>query len=339
MIRTTRSARDFHGFPPICFRERRTASCGRLQSPCSVGRRFGSVATENCLKIGVHSRLACAIPICQKQEFSPKRSGTASTVGTAVPDTRTAGFLYSRPVHRRPRNLASKLALGNPRFLAFLCLQYVGSCLYIPTFRKDTAMPDHLVAEIVKLVKKAGILRPRDLRAHGIPRLYLGLAVEQGAITRVGRGLYTARGAKPTEHHSLAQASKRVPKGVVCLLSALRFHDLTTQSPFEVWLAIGEKARLPKLDNPPLRIVRFSQKTLIYGVQEHSIEGIAVRVYSPAKTVADCFRYRNKIGLDVALEALRECKRKRRATTDDIWKAAKACRVANVMRPYLESLQ
>jgi predicted transcriptional regulator of viral defense system len=130
-----------------------------------------------------------------------------------------------------------------------------------------------------------------------------------------------------------------VPKGVVCLLSALRFHDLTTQSPFEVWLAIGEKARLPKLDNPPLRIVRFSQKTLIYGVQEHSIEGVAVRVYSPAKTVADCFRYRNKIGLDVALEALRECKRKRRATTDDIWKAAKACRVANVMRPYLESLQ
>ena len=239
----------------------------------------------------------------------------------------------------RPRDLTSKLAPGDPRFLAFVGLQYVGSCLYIPTFRKDTTMPDHLVAEIVKLVKKAGILRPRDLHAHGIPRLYLGLAVEQGAITRVGRGLYIARGAKPTEHHSLAQASKRVPKGVVCLLSALRFHDLTTQSPFEVWLAIGEKARLPKLDNPPLRIVRFSQKTLIYGVQEHSIEGVAVRVYSPAKTVADCFRYRNKIGLDVALEALRECKRKRRATTDDIWKAAKACRVANVMRPYLESLQ
>lgn len=256
-----------------------------------------------------------------------------------MPDTRTAGVFIPRLVHRRPRDLTSELAPGNPRFLTFLCLQYVGSCLYIPTFRKDTTMPDHRVAEIVKLVKKAGILRPRDLHAHGIPRLYLGLAVEQGAITRVGRGLYIARGAKPTEHHSLAQASKRVPKGVVCLLSALRFHDLTTQSPFEVWLAIGEKARLPKLDNPPLRIVHFSQKTLIYGVQEHSIEGVVVRVYSPAKTVADCFRYRNKIGLDVALEALRECKRKRRATTDDIWKAAKACRVANVMRPYLESLQ
>ena len=211
--------------------------------------------------------------------------------------------------------------------------------VYIPLRLVRHSMSDHRTAEIVRLVRKAGILRPRDLHAHGIPRLYLGIAVDQGAIMRVGRGLYVARGARPTEHHSLAQASKRVPKGVVCLLSALRFHNLTTQSPFEVWLAIGEKARLPKLDNPPLRVVRFSRETLAYGVQEHSIDGVVVRVFSPAKTVADCFRYRNKIGLDVALEALRECKRRRRATTDDIWKAAKACRVANVMRPYLEFLQ
>ena len=199
-------------------------------------------------------------------------------------------------------------------------------------------MPNHRIADLTKLVKEAGILRPRDLRAHGIPRVYLRMAVDQGSIMQLGRGLYVARGAKPTEHHSLAQASKRVPKGVVCLLSALRFHDLTTQSPFEVWLAIGDKARVPKLDNPPLHIVRFSRKTLAYGIQEHSIEGVAVRVSSPAKTVADCFRYRNKIGLDVALEALRECQRKRRATADEIWRAAKACRVANVMRPYLEAL-
>ena len=155
---------------------------------------------------------------------------------------------------------------------------------------------------------------------------------------RVGRGLYVARGAKPTEHHSLAQASKRMPNGVVCLLSALRFHDLTTQSPFEVWLAIGEKSRLPKQANLQLRIVRFSHKALTYGVQDHRIEGVSVRVFTPAKTVADCFRYRNKIGLDVALEALRDCKRKRKATMDEIWKAAKVCRVANVMRPYLESI-
>ena len=171
-----------------------------------------------------------------------------------------------------------------------------------------------------------------------IPRLYLRMAADEGAIMRVGRGLYVARGARPTEHHSLAQASKRVPHGVVCLLSALRFHGLTTQSPFQVWLAISDKARLPKTDEPPLRIVRFSQKTLAYGVQEHRIEGVPVRIFSPAKTVADCFRYSNRIGLDVALEALRECRRKRRATSDELWQAAKVCRVANVMRPYLESL-
>jgi predicted transcriptional regulator of viral defense system len=164
------------------------------------------------------------------------------------------------------------------------------------------------------------------------------MAVDQGAIVRVGRGLYVPRGAKPTEHHSLAQASKQVPNGVVCLLSALRFHDLTTQSPYKVWLAIGEKSRLPRPENPPLRIVRFSGKSLAYGVQDHRIEGVPVRVFSPAKTVADCFRYRNKIGLDVALEALRDCTRKRKATMDEIWKAARVCRVANVMRPYLESI-
>jgi predicted transcriptional regulator of viral defense system len=199
-------------------------------------------------------------------------------------------------------------------------------------------MPNHRITDLTKLVKQAGILRPRDLQAHGIPRAYLRMAVDQGAIKQVGRGLYVAHGTRPTEHHSLAQASKRVPKGVVCLLSALRFHNLTTQSPFEVWLAIGEKARVPKLDNPPLRIVRFSRKTLAYEAQEHSIEGVTVRVFSPAKTIADCFRYRNKIGLDVALEALRECQRTRRATSDEIWRAAKACRVKNVMRPYLEAL-
>lgn len=193
------------------------------------------------------------------------------------------------------------------------------------------------ISHLVRLVKKAGILRPRDLQSHGIPRLYLRMAADKGLAMRVGRGLYVARGSHPTQHHSLAQASKRVPHGIVCLLSALRFHDLTTQSPFQVWLAIGDKARLPKTDNPPLRIVRFSQETLAYGVQEHRIEGVNVRIFSPPKTVADCFRYRNKIGLDVALEALRECRRKRRASADELWQAAKVCRVANVMRPYLES--
>jgi predicted transcriptional regulator of viral defense system len=145
-------------------------------------------------------------------------------------------------------------------------------------------------------------------------------------------------GASFGEQFTLAEACKRVPHGVVCLLSALQFHDLTTQAPFEVWMAISEKAWLPRVAYPPLRIVRFSGAALTSGIEEHQIEGVPVRVYCPAKTVADCFKYRNKIGLDVALEALRACWKKRRATMDDLWEAAKVCRMANVMRPYLESL-
>ncbi|MBN1855277.1 MAG: type IV toxin-antitoxin system AbiEi family antitoxin domain-containing protein [Pirellulales bacterium] len=191
---------------------------------------------------------------------------------------------------------------------------------------------------VLELVRRKGVLRPRDLEADGIPREHLRRLLDEGLLERTGRGLYVLAGSKPTPNHTLAEACKRVPHGVVCLLSALQFHELTTQAPFEVWLAIDEKARLPKVDYPPIRIVRFSGKSLEFGIQEHRIEGVAVRVYSPAKTIADCFKYRNKIGLDVALESLRDCWQKHRVTTDELWVAAKVCRVANVMRPYMESL-
>ena len=191
---------------------------------------------------------------------------------------------------------------------------------------------------VLELARQAGVLRPRDLDAEGIPREYLRRLLIEGLLDHPGRGIYVATGQKPTPNHSLAEACKRVPHGVVCLLSALQFHELTTQAPFEVWLAIGEKARRPKVDYPPLRIVRFSGPALEDGIQEKRIEGVIVKVYTPAKTVADCFKYRNKIGLDVALEALRDCWTKRRATMDELWKAAKTCRLANVMRPYLESI-
>jgi predicted transcriptional regulator of viral defense system len=189
---------------------------------------------------------------------------------------------------------------------------------------------------VVELARQAGILRSRDL--GGIPRQYLRLAEEQGKVTRVARGLYVATDVDVTENHDLALAAKRVPHGVVCLLSALRFHELTTQMPFEVWLAIDPKARLPKTEYPPLRIVRFSGAALSYGAAQYTIEGVTVRITMPAKTVADCFKYRNKIGLDVALEALRDCYQERKASLDEIWQAAKVCRVANVIRPYMESL-
>src|SRR4029077_5197468 len=121
-----------------------------------------------------------------------------------------------------------------------------------------------------------------------------------GVLERPSRGVYVLAEDEPTEHHGLAEACKRVPHGVVCLLSALRFHGLTTQAPFEVWLAIDRKARLPRVEHPPLRIVRIQSKVLAEGVEEHRIEGVPVRITTPVRTVVDCFVYRNKVGLDVA---------------------------------------
>jgi predicted transcriptional regulator of viral defense system len=190
----------------------------------------------------------------------------------------------------------------------------------------------------LQLVKKAGILRPRDLQQHGIPRQYLHILELAGEVQRTGRGLYVLANAEFTETHSLAEACKRVPKGVVCLLSALRLHELTTQLPHEVWLAMDEKARKPKVSQPLLRVVRFSGPSLTFGIQQRKIEGVQVRFYDPAKTVADCFKYRNKIGLDVAIESLRDCWRKKMATMHQLYQAAKVCRVAAVMQPYMESL-
>jgi predicted transcriptional regulator of viral defense system len=191
---------------------------------------------------------------------------------------------------------------------------------------------------LLDLVRAQGLVRPSDLAPLGIPRVALMRAVRRGQLERVGRGLYGLMGRPVSAHGTLAEVARRVPNGVVCLLSALRLHELTTQAPFQVWLAIPNKAAAPRLDYPPLRLVRFSGSALTEGVEEHVIDGVTVRVTSVAKTVADCFKYRHKIGLDVALEALREAWTARRMTSDEIWHHAKIDRVANVMRPYLESL-
>ena len=183
-----------------------------------------------------------------------------------------------------------------------------------------------------------GAVRARDATAEGVSRKRLATLTRGGAFERVGRGLYVPTAAKITEHHSLVEAAARVPHGVVCLLSALRFHGIGTQNPHEVWLAIDVKAWKPVADWPPLRIVRFSGVALTYGVEVHKLEGVDVRITSREKTVADCFKYRNKIGLDVGLEALREYLRSRKRSIDHLTKAAEACRVARVMRPYLEAL-
>jgi len=197
---------------------------------------------------------------------------------------------------------------------------------------------DTATDRLLDLVRTQGLVRPNDLAPLGIPRVALTRAVRRGQLERVGRGLYGLMARPVSAHGTLAEVALRVPKGVICLLSALRFHGLTTQAPFEVWLAIDNKAAIPKMDYPPLRINRFSGAALTGGIEEHVVDGVTVRVTSVAKTVADCFKYRNKIGLDVALEALREAWKNKRITSDEIWLYAKIDRVANVMRPYLESL-
>jgi predicted transcriptional regulator of viral defense system len=192
--------------------------------------------------------------------------------------------------------------------------------------------------QVVSKFRREGVLRPRDLAEAGVPRTILRRMVAEGILANPERGLYVLADAKPNLHQSLIEACKRVPHGIVCLLSALQFHGLTTQAPFEVWMAIAESARRPSVAHPPLRIVRFSGVSLTSGVEERVIDGARVCVTTPAKTVADCFKYRNKIGLDVALEALRDCRRTKRATMDDLHRAAVVCRMTRVMRPYLESL-
>jgi predicted transcriptional regulator of viral defense system len=191
---------------------------------------------------------------------------------------------------------------------------------------------------ILRLAEKSAVIRPRDLDEQGISRKHLGPLCRAGLLRRIGRGLYVLSEAQPTENRTLAEVAKRIPGGVVCLLSALQFHRLTTQAPYEVWLAIDRKAWRPTSADLPLRIFRFSGDALNKCIEEHRVEGVPVKIYTPAKTVADCFKYRNKIGLDVALEAIRDCWKQRRASMDELWQAAKICRVANVMRPYLESL-
>lgn len=193
--------------------------------------------------------------------------------------------------------------------------------------------------KLVELVRQQHIIRPRDLECAGIPRNYLSRLVKKGKLQKLDRGIYTGKELPTSEHISLLEVSRKVPKATICLLSALNFHEIGTQVPGEVWIAIEVKAWAPRITSPAVRIMRFSGDALHFGVQEKQVTGGTIRVYSPAKTVADCFKFRNKIGLDVALEALRDCYRQKKATMNELFEAAKVCRVANVMRPYLESLR
>ena len=192
--------------------------------------------------------------------------------------------------------------------------------------------------QILKLIRNSGVVSTAEVRSHGIHHEYLRQMCARGEIVRVGRGLYSLPDADVTISYGLMLAAKAVSRGVICLLSALRFHEIGTQAPHEVWIALDRRAARPRIRHPKMRIVRFSGMALTEGIDEHIIEGVQVRIYNPAKTVADCFKYRNKIGLDVALEALREVLRDRKCSIDELWKYAKICRVTKIMRPYMEAI-
>lgn len=192
--------------------------------------------------------------------------------------------------------------------------------------------------QILKLAQIMGVIRPKDLVKRGIARVHLKRLLAEGRLEKLQKGLYALPEKDFGEYYNLVEVCKKIPRAVICLLSALQFHKLTTQSPHEIWVALPNKAWTPKAKDIPLHIVRYSDKSFREGVKTHSIHGVPVKVYNIPKTVADCFKYRNKVGLDVAIEALQECWRAKKCTMDELWKYAKVCRVSRLMKPYMEML-
>ncbi len=187
-------------------------------------------------------------------------------------------------------------------------------------------------------IRNKGVFRLSEARALGLHPEQVRRLTRQGELTRLGRGLYAPASAAPTEHHTLAEVAKRVPRGIVCLLTALRFHGIGTQHPREVWLAVDRRAGVPRIDVASVHVVRLSGVALTTGIDEHEVEGVAVRVTSPARTVVDCFRFRNKVGVDVAVEALKDYRRLRKGTADELWRQADQLRMTRVMRPYWDAI-
>lgn len=182
------------------------------------------------------------------------------------------------------------------------------------------------------------VRRTKEFTAIGIPRVALSRAIASGRIKRLSRGVYCLAGFRQSEHGDLAIVAQKVPGAVICLLSALRVHDLTTQAPHTVWIALPNKAWAPRLEYPELTLTRFGGDSFEYGMMTLTIEGVQVRVTTIEKTIADCFKFRNKVGLDVALEALRDAGAKHRLNRDELWTCAKVDRITRIIRPYMEAM-
>lgn len=232
---------------------------------------------------------------------------------------------------------------------ATIPIQAVITGVLVPIFRQTIAFDEfkeHTLAmpsdthtqRILDLARQKGLLRASDLVAIDAPRVVLTRLSAAGLLEKIGRGLYRLPDAQVSEFDSLATVATKVPQAVFCLLTALQFHELTTQLPRQIWIAMPRGSHVPRIDYPPIKMVQFTGEAYAAGIEEVERDGVKLRVYSVAKTVADCFKHRNKIGLDVAIEALKDARNRNKASNDDIWRYAKACRVANVMRPYLESI-
>ena len=191
---------------------------------------------------------------------------------------------------------------------------------------------------VLELTRQRGLLRSRDLQTVNAPRVILTRMTASGQLEKVGRGLYRLPQTQMSADESLNAIAIKVPQAVFCLLTALQFHGLTTQLPRQVWLAMPRGSHAPRIDYPPIRMVQYSGQSYSQGIEVFERDQVLLRVYSVAKTVVDCFKHRSAIGLDVALEALKEARAGQRASADELWRFAKICRVANVMRPYLEAI-
>ncbi len=198
---------------------------------------------------------------------------------------------------------------------------------------------DTQTQRVLDLASRKGLLRASDLDAIEAPRVVLTRLTAAGLLDKVGRGLYRLPSHQGSEHEGLATVATKVPQAVFCLLTALQFHELTTQLPRQIWIAMPRGSHVPRIAYPPIKMVQMTDGVYSEGIETVERDGVKLRVYGIAKTVADCFKHRNKIGLDVALEALKDVHAKRRATADDLWRYAKICRVANIMRPYLEAVE
>ncbi len=191
---------------------------------------------------------------------------------------------------------------------------------------------------VLDFARTKGLLRACDLDVLGAPRIVLSRLTARGQLERVGRGLYRLPDADVSEFQGLASVAIKSPQAVFCLLTALQFHELTTQLPRRIWIAMPRGSHAPRIGHPPIKMVQFTGASYSEGVEVFERDQIQMRVYNVAKTVADCFKHRNKIGLDVALEAVKDALDQKRACVDELWHYAKICRVSNVMRPYLEAI-